>query len=98
MVVWLSVPTRVSGKATVCRLLPWSRPSAEVFQVDLVADAGARRHHAEVVEGLLAPAQEGIALAVALHSMLDVLLEAQSAAELSTITEWSITRSTGTAG
>ncbi|MNF88694.1 hypothetical protein D3C84_711930 [compost metagenome] len=39
----------------------------EVLQIDLVADAGARRHHPEVGEGLLAPAQEGIALVVALH-------------------------------
>ena len=31
-----------------------------------MADAGRRRHDAEVVEGLLAPAQEGVALAVAL--------------------------------
>src|SRR3546814_11449014 len=32
----------------------------EVFQVHLVADAGARRHHAEVVECRLAPAQERV--------------------------------------
>ncbi|MNH06776.1 hypothetical protein D3C79_661550 [compost metagenome] len=49
--------------------------AAEVFEVDLVADAGARRYHAEVVEGALAPAQEGIALAVALHFDVDVLAE-----------------------
>ncbi len=39
----------------------------EILEVDLVADAGARRHDAEVVEGLLAPAQELVALAVALE-------------------------------
>ena len=37
----------------------------EVLEVDLVDDARARRHHAEVAEGLLAPAQEEVALAVA---------------------------------
>ncbi len=37
----------------------------EVFDVDLVDDAGPRRHHAEVLEGLLAPAQELVAFAVA---------------------------------
>ncbi|MNM93463.1 hypothetical protein D3C81_1058370 [compost metagenome] len=56
-------------------LVPGPDGPGEVFQVDLVADAGARRHHAEVVEGALAPAQEGVALAVALHLDLDVLGE-----------------------
>ncbi|MDT4805262.1 hypothetical protein FQZ97_380650 [compost metagenome] len=49
--------------------------AAQVFQVDLMADASARRHHAEIVESPLAPAQEGIALAVALHLDFDVLFE-----------------------
>ncbi|MND95340.1 hypothetical protein D3C80_875940 [compost metagenome] len=56
--------------------------AAQVFQVDLVADAGARRHHAEVVEGALAPAQERITLAIALHFNVDVLLEGAAAGEL----------------
>ncbi|MNM64367.1 hypothetical protein D3C81_757600 [compost metagenome] len=47
--------------------------AAQVLKVDLVADASARRHHAEVIEGVLAPAQEGIAFAVALHFDVDVL-------------------------
>ena len=38
---------------------------AEIFEIDLVADAGARRHDAEPIEALLAPAQKRIALAVA---------------------------------
>ncbi len=38
----------------------------EVFDVDLVDDAGSRRHHAEVPERLLAPAQELVTFAVAL--------------------------------
>ncbi len=53
----------------------------EVFQVDLVADAGARRHDAEVVERLGAPAQELVALLVALVFLLDVLGEGLVAAE-----------------
>jgi len=52
---------------------PYRAP--EVFQVDLVADASARRYHAEVVECTLAPAQEGITFAVALHFDVDVLGE-----------------------
>ena len=39
-----------------------------------MADAGAGRHDAEIVERLLAPAQEGVALAVALELDIDVLL------------------------
>jgi hypothetical protein len=39
----------------------------QIFQVDLMHDAGGGRHHAEVVEGLLAPAQKFIALVVALE-------------------------------
>jgi hypothetical protein len=38
---------------------------AEVLEVDLVADTGARRHHAEVVERLLRPSQQRVSLAVA---------------------------------
>ncbi len=44
----------------------------QVFQVDLMADAGAGRHHAEIVERGLAPAQEGVALAVAAELLLDI--------------------------
>jgi hypothetical protein len=53
----------------------------QVLQVHLVADPGARRHHAEVVEGVLAPAQEGIALAVAGELHFHVLLEGAGVAE-----------------
>src|SRR5687768_18141580 len=41
--------------------------AGEVFEVDLVHDARVWRHHGEVVEGRLAPAQEGVALAVPLE-------------------------------
>ena len=54
----------------------------EVFQVHLVADAGARRHHPEVGERALSPLQELVALAVALVLALDVELEGARVAEL----------------
>ena len=44
----------------------------DVLEVDLVADPGRRRHDAEVVEGLAAPLEEGVALAVALELALGV--------------------------
>jgi hypothetical protein len=44
----------------------------EVLQVDLMADSGARRHDLEVVERDLPPAQELVALPVALELELDV--------------------------
>ena len=45
----------------------------QIFQVDLMADAGARRHHSKVLERLLAPAEKSVALAVARHLQRDVL-------------------------
>ena len=54
----------------------------EIFQIDLMADAGARRHDAEIVERALAPFQEAIALAIALIFELDVLLEGFRRAEI----------------
>ncbi len=47
----------------------------EVLEVHLVADAGAGRHDAEVVEGVLAPLEELVALAVARIFQIDVGLE-----------------------
>ena len=47
----------------------------QVFEVDLVADAGAGRHHAEVVKGALAPAQKGITLCVPFKLPLDIRAE-----------------------
>ena len=52
----------------------------QVFEVDLVADAGAGRHDPEIVERRLPPAQKGIALVVALVLELDVGLEGAPAA------------------
>ena len=53
----------------------------QVFEVDLVADAGSRRDDAEILEGGRAPAQERVALAVALVLHVDVLAEGIAAAE-----------------
>ena len=47
----------------------------EEFQIHLVADAGARRHDAQLLERLLAPAQELVALAVAAEFDGDVFLQ-----------------------
>ena len=47
----------------------------QIFEVDLVADAGAGRHHAEILERALRPLQELVALLVLLVLLLDVLLE-----------------------
>ena len=100
MVVWLSVPTSVSGKATAFAvLLLGPHRLRQIFEIDLMADAGAGRHHAEIVEGAGAPAQERVALAVPLIFLLDIDVEgAVAMPKASTITEWSMTRSTGTSG
>ena len=59
------------------------RPHAlpQVFQVHLMADAGARRDHAEIVERVLAPAQELVAFFIALELDIDVLLQGVGGAE-----------------
>ena len=63
-------------------LLPDPHRLGQVFQVHLVADAGARRHDAEVRKGLLAPAQELVALLVAFIFDGHVLLERVLLAEI----------------
>ena len=73
IVVWLSVPTSVSGYAR-----PFSAPeddAREVLEVHLVADARVGRHDAEVAERVLAPAEERVALLVALELELGVRRE-----------------------
>ncbi len=54
----------------------------QIFEVDLVADAGAGRHHAEVLERALAPLEEVVAFAVALVFQRHVLGERFRRAEL----------------
>ena len=70
MVVCESVPTSVSKYATPSRSKTTLR---EVLEVDLVTDAHARGHHAELLERALGPLQERVALDVALVLDLDVL-------------------------
>ena len=87
-VVCESVPTNVSGNAWPSRASSrstwWrSRAGADDLQVG---------------ERLLAPAQEGIALAVALELELDVAAEGEAGGELVDLDEWSITSSAGMTG
>ncbi len=53
----------------------------QIFQVDLMADAGAGRHDAEIIEGAGAPAQELVALLVARIFHLDIRSERHAVAE-----------------
>ena len=53
----------------------------EIFEVDLMADAGAGRHHAEIVERSLRPFQEFVAFLILPIFLLDVLLECGIVAE-----------------
>ena len=70
---------RVGGPAAVVR--PELDHLGQVLEVDLVADAGAGRDHAEVAEGLLGPAQQGVALGVPLVLEPDVLAQGIPGAE-----------------
>ena len=54
---------------------------AQVFEIYLVADAGVRRDHFEIAEGLLPPAEEGVTLDIALVFDLRVLMERLRGAE-----------------
>jgi hypothetical protein len=54
----------------------------QVLEVHLVADARVRRHDLEVRERALAPAEEGVALAVALVVALDVHVDGAAGREL----------------
>ena len=56
--------------------------AGQVFEIDLVDDAGLGRHDAEVAERLLAPAQEDVALVVAGIFQVGVGAEGQAAAEV----------------
>ena len=82
IVVCESVPTSVSGYAVSSAVdLTGEHHAGEVLDVDLVDDAGAGRDDLEVVERALAPAQELVALPVALVLDLDVALERLGRAE-----------------
>ena len=68
---------RVRERLAVARL----DHAREVLEVHLVADAGVGRHDREVLERRLAPAQERVALAVALELELGVALEGEPLGE-----------------
>ena len=53
----------------------------QIFEVDLMNDAGVRRHDAKVAEGFLAPAQEGIAFLIAAEFENRVFLKGLGGAE-----------------
>ncbi len=53
----------------------------DIFEIDLVADAGARRDDLEIVEALAAPFEEFVALGIALIFEFDVGLERLGGAE-----------------
>ncbi len=73
IVVCESVPTSVSGYASrVPLFLGVEDHAGQVFEVDLVDDPGVGRDDAEVVERVLTPAEERVALAVALEFQLGV--------------------------
>ena len=83
IVVWESVPTSVSGYARILSaLLVAEDDPGEIFDVDLMDDAGVRRHHAEIAEGVLPPAQKRIALAVAGELELGIQLKCVAPAEI----------------
>ena len=62
-------------------LLPRPDRLGEIFGVDLMADAGAGRHDAEIREGALAPFQEAVALLIAFVFEIDVFPERLGVAE-----------------
>ena len=63
------------------------RHARQVFQIDLMHDAGVRRHDLEIAERFLAPAQEDVAFAVALKFQVGVGAEGERVPKSSTCTE-----------
>ena len=77
----------------------WKDHASEIFDIYLVADAGVRRNDFEIAENLLSPAQESVALDVALQFEIGIETECvRQLPNLSTWTEWSITSSAGNSG
>ncbi len=76
MVVWLSVPTSVSGKATgPSASLRSTYALGQQLEIHLVDDSYTGGHDAEIVKCPLTPPQELISLAVALELQLDIGLQ-----------------------
>ncbi len=53
----------------------------QIFEIDLVTDAGAGRHDAEILERVLRPFQETVAFLVLLVFLFDILLERVAVSE-----------------
>ena len=69
-------------RLAVALLLRRPHGLGEIFEIDLMADAGAGRHDREVGEGLLAPLQKAIALLVLLVFARHILPERFAGAEI----------------
>ena len=71
------------GRRLAARGFLLGRPDrlGEIFEIDLVANPGARWHDPEIVERVLTPFQESIALAIAAIFEFDIGLEGLAAAE-----------------
>ena len=83
IVVCESVPTSESGKATqLPSELRAEDHAREIFEIHLVANAGVRRDHFEILQAFLAPAQKSVALDIALHFQFGVEGERIGRAEL----------------
>ena len=83
IVVCESVPTSVSGYATAPSPPVVGHDHArEVLEIHLVDDAGVGRNDAKIVERVLAPAQERVALLVARELEIGVQLEGVGLAEV----------------
>ena len=77
-----SVPTSESGNAIQLAVLLFAEDHArEIFEIHLMADAGVRRNDFEILEALLAPAEERVALDIALHFQVGVEGEGVRGAE-----------------
>jgi hypothetical protein len=98
IVVCESVPTSVSGYATsalttlpstLTFYLVGAGPDGlrQVLEVDLMADAGTRRHDAEILERALRPFEERVALLFLRIFLRNVLLECGGVPAKFTITE-----------
>ena len=79
IVVCESVPTQRVREGPAVAVLDHA---AEELEVDLVDDAGAWRDDLQAVEALPAPAQEGVALAIAVELELGVAAHREAGAEL----------------
>ena len=82
MVVCESVPDQRIGEGDPGAVLLFAEDHArEIFEIHLMADARIRRHDFEILETLLAPAEEGVALDIALHFEIGVEREGVRRAE-----------------